>query len=189
MEHRADSERREPDVAAEAIGAGPPRLERGGLDVAESACSWQRDGYSISTDKERLDTDVIVRLLHEESYWAQHRPRDTISRSIAGSLCFGVYEPDGSQMGFARVVTDRATFGWLCDVIIAPAHRGRGLGKWLIECVMAHPDIEPLLLFLGTRDAQELYRKHAGFEEIRDAGRWMLRMPRKRATPQDAAEA
>ena len=79
-------------------------------------------------------------------------------------------------MGFARIVTDYATFAWLCDVFILESHRGRGLGKWLVECVVAHTDLQGMHLMLATRDAHELYRKYGGFEGLRDPGRWMARL-------------
>ncbi len=135
----------------------------------------QRDGYTISTDVARLDVALIHDFLSNRSYWAQGRPRQVVEDAIAHSLCFGVYEGD-AQVGFARVVTDYATFAWLCDVFILETHRGRGLGKWLIETVAAHPALQPPVLFLlGTRDAHELYRRYGGFEALGAPERWMSR--------------
>ena len=135
----------------------------------------QRDGYTISTDKTRLDTGLIHRFLSEDSYWAQDRPYDVVERSIDHSLCFGVYA-ETEQVGFARVVTDYATFAWLCDVFVVEPHRGRGLGKWLVETVVAHPDLDGIRLFsLATRDAHELYRRYAGFEPLEVPEKWMVR--------------
>jgi GNAT superfamily N-acetyltransferase len=134
----------------------------------------RRDGYRVSTDKSRLDIDAIHAFLSERSYWAQQRPLHTVKISIAGSLCFGVYERD-QQVGFARVVTDCATFAWLCDVFILESHRGRGLGKWMIECVVAHPDLQGLLFTLATRDAHGLYRTYGGFDALGHTERWMAR--------------
>ncbi len=94
----------------------------------------QRDGYTISTDKARLDISAIHEYLSERSYWAEGRPREVVERAIENSLCFGVYEGE-RQAGFARVVTDYATFAWLCDVFILEDYRGRGLGKWLVETI------------------------------------------------------
>ena len=139
----------------------------------------KRDGYVISTDETKLDVDAIHTFLSEVSYWAQGRPRDVTERAVEHSLCFGVYK-DEQQVGLARVVTDHATFAWLCDVYILEAHRGRGLGKWLIESVVAHPDLQGILLFLATRDAHELYRRYGGFEAMAHPERWMLR-PRERS--------
>ena len=90
---------------------------------------WTRDGYTISDDPARVDVDAVHRYLHEESYWARGVPREVVERSIAGSLPFGVYAPDGSLAGFARVVTDRATYGYLADVFMLDPHRGRASGS------------------------------------------------------------
>lgn len=125
-----------------------------------------RDGFTVSTDPARLDVDAVHAFL-TTSYWAEGIPRETVERSLRGSLCFGLYEGD-CQAGLARVVTDGATFGYLCDVYVLPELRGRGLGTWLMECVMAHPDLQGLRRFsLVTRDAHELYRPF-GFQEIRN---------------------
>jgi GNAT superfamily N-acetyltransferase len=134
-----------------------------------------RDGFSISTDKSKLDVGVIHEYLSERSYWAQGRPLDVVRTSIEHSVCFGVYDGD-RQVGFARVVTDYATFAWLCDVFILESHRGRGLGKWLIACVVAHPDLHGFRNFLlATSDAHELYRKYGGFDSLEKPEKWMKR--------------
>ncbi|MFZ6029627.1 MAG: GNAT family N-acetyltransferase [Chloroflexota bacterium] len=136
---------------------------------------FSRDGYTISTDRERLDIHGIHRWLNESSYWAQGRPLETVQRSIDNSLCFGVYDGE-QQVGFCRVVTDYATFGWLCDVFVLESHRGRGLSKWLIETVVAHPDLCNIRrLLLATRDAHTLYRRYGGFESLQNPERWMDR--------------
>jgi GNAT superfamily N-acetyltransferase len=115
--------------------------------------------YWITTDTQKLDLDAIHAYL-SRSFWAEGISKDIVARSIANSLCFGLF--DGStQVGFARVVTDRATFAYLCDVYVLESHRGHGLGKWLIETVMAHPDLQGLRRFqLVTRDAHGLYSRH-----------------------------
>jgi GNAT superfamily N-acetyltransferase len=121
--------------------------------------------YEISTDRARLDIDLIHRFLSEESYWANGRDRATVERSIENSMPFGAYL-DGRQVGFARVVTDYSTFAWLADVFVLPEHQGRGVGKRLVEAVMSHPDLaghERWLL--GTADAHGLYRRF-GFREV-----------------------
>jgi GNAT superfamily N-acetyltransferase len=124
-----------------------------------------RDGYVISDDRDRVDLDLTWRFLRT-AYWSPNVPRDVVARSIDNSLCLGVYEDGGRQVGFARVVTDRAAFAWIADVFIVEAHRGRGLGKWLIETVLAHPDLRGLrLTLLATADAHDLYRRF-GFTEI-----------------------
>lgn len=136
---------------------------------------YQRGDYVISTDKSKLDPGSIHSFLNHSSYWAQERSLDTIQKSLEHSLCFGVYRGT-EQVGFARVVTDYATFAWLCDVFILEPHRDQGLGKWLVESVVAHPELEGLRIFLlATRDAHELYRRHGGFEVLESAERWMIR--------------
>jgi GNAT superfamily N-acetyltransferase len=116
-------------------------------------------GYEISTDPARLDLDVIHGFLRE-TYWAKGTTRATVERSIANSIPFGLYAPDGAQAGFARVVTDRAVFAYLGDVFVLPEHRGRGLGVWLVETVLAHPDLQGLRRFhLATADAHGLYAR------------------------------
>lgn len=120
-----------------------------------------RDGFTISTDPARLDRDAIYRYLTEQSYWAAGITRGIFERSVAGSLCFGLYEPGGAQAGYARVATDYATIAWLSDVFVLPAHRGRGLGHFLIETVMAHPRLQGLRRWtLATRDAHAIYAKY-----------------------------
>lgn len=135
----------------------------------------QRDGFTISTDKARLDVDLIHAFLSERAYWALGRSRARVEASIANSLCFGVYTA-AQQVGFARVVTDGATFAWVCDVFILEAQRGHGLGKWLVETIIAHPDLQGLRrMLLATRDAHELYRRFGGFTPLRTPERWMER--------------
>lgn len=129
-------------------------------------------GYEISHDPARLDLDVIHTFLSRDSYWAKGISRDLVERSVAHSLCFGAYQ-DGAQIGFARVVTDRATFALLADVFVLEGYRGKGLSKWLMQAVIAHPDLQGLRrLLLLTSDAHELYRRY-GFTEIGNAWRFM----------------
>ena len=136
---------------------------------------YQRDGYLISTDREQLDLEFVHGFLSDSAYWAQGRSLDTVRRSIDGSLCFGIYR-GAQQVGFARVVTDGATFAWLCDLFVAEGYRGQGLGKWLVECIVAHPSLQSLRLFLlATRDAHELYRRYGGFEVLAAPHRFMAR--------------
>ena len=117
-----------------------------------------RGPYAISTDPERLDR-ALIRDFLAGSYWAKGIPREVVDRSIAGALCFGVYE-GSSQVGFARVITDRATFAYLADVFVLESHRGRGLAAWLMEVIRAHPDLQDLRRWiLMTRDAHGLYEK------------------------------
>ncbi len=99
-----------------------------------------RDGYEISTDADRLDVEAIWGFLRT-AYWSEGVERDVVVRSIEGSIPFGLYAPGGEQAGFARAVTDSATFAWIADVFVLEPHRGRGLGVWLVETVLAHPDV------------------------------------------------
>jgi GNAT superfamily N-acetyltransferase len=117
---------------------------------------WQHEGYTVSDDPARLDYAAICDLLWG-TYWAGKRARELIEKSLAQSLCFGVYAGP-VQIGIARVVTDRATVGYLCDVVISDNHQGKGLGKWLIACILEHPDLQTCRIDLFTRDAQELYQ-------------------------------
>jgi GNAT superfamily N-acetyltransferase len=143
-----------------------------------SAEAHRRDRFVVSTDKDRLDVGRIHEYLSGSAYWALDRPMEVVVRSIEHSLCFGVYDGPG-QVGFCRVVTDYATFAWLCDVFILPSYRGLGLGKWLIECVVAHPELAGLRLFvLATRDAHELYRRYGDFDGLSAPERWMQRAQR-----------
>ncbi len=131
-----------------------------GLPIPEP----HRGGFTVSTDPARLDVDAVHAFL-ATSYWAEGIPRATVERALRGSLCFGLYEGE-RQVGLARLVTDRATFAYLCDVYVLPELRGQGLGTWLMEHVMAHPDLQGLRRFsLVTRDAHEVYRSF-GFTEI-----------------------
>jgi GNAT superfamily N-acetyltransferase len=115
--------------------------------------------YFVSSDKALLQLDWIVPIL-QSSYWAEGRTREIVQSSIAASLCFGAYEKVSSgQVGFARVVTDRTTFSWLCDVIIDPAHRSRGIGKLLVSTVLEDPTLSGTKMILGTRDAHGLYER------------------------------
>jgi GNAT superfamily N-acetyltransferase len=126
---------------------------------------------TISTDPSRLDLDVIHGFL-TRSYWARGIPRDVMARALDNSLCFGAFAGD-RQVGFARVVTDRATFGYVSDVFVLESHRGRGVGERLMAAIMAHPELQGLRrMALFTRDAHGLYRKF-GFGETRFADRFM----------------
>ncbi len=149
----------------------------------------REDGLEISTDPARLDLDRVTRWLSEESYWAAGRARDVVERSVAGSLNLGVYAPvdDGSteQVALARVVTDDATFAWICDVFVDETWRGRGVGSWLMrECVAELLDRRGILrLLLATRDAHAVYAQ-AGFAPLEGVWRWMEldRRPTRAAT-------
>ena len=132
---------------------------------------WLRGPFSISTDPDRLDRALIHEFL-TGSYWARGIDRETVDRSISGALCFGIYEGP-AQVGFARIITDRATFAYVADVFVRDSHRGRGLAVWLMEAVRAHPDLQGLRRWiLMTRDAHGLYEK-SGFRRLEDASRCM----------------
>jgi GNAT superfamily N-acetyltransferase len=132
------------------------------------------DAFEISTDKGRLDLDRVEQFLRA-SYWASGRPRSLIERSIANSLCVGVYRrSDGLQVGFCRIVTDYATFGWLADVFIDGQFRGRKLGERMLAALISLPEVAGLRLVLATRDAHSLYEK-VGFEVLPNPDRWMIR--------------
>jgi GNAT superfamily N-acetyltransferase len=132
----------------------------------------RRGDFLISTAPGLLDVPLIHDFLSNRSYWATGRPLEVVRRSLDNSLCFGLYER-GRQVGFARIVTDRATFAWLCDVFVLEAYRGRGLSKWLMECVLGHPALQGLRRFLlGTRDAHGLYARY-GFAPLADPSRFL----------------
>ena len=134
---------------------------------------WTRGDYTISTDPRRLDLDVIHGFL-TRSYWAEGRSRERVALSIAHSLPFGLYHPSG-QVGFARVVTDGVTFGWVCDVFVDEAERGRGVGDLLMGTIATDPRLVGLRrLALATRDAHGLYERH-GFGPLVNPERWMER--------------
>jgi GNAT superfamily N-acetyltransferase len=135
----------------------------------------RRDGYEISTDPARLDRQAIQAFLRT-SYWARGIDLATVNRAIDHSLPFGLYTGDGAQAGFARAVTDTARFAWLADVFVLPEHRGQGLGVWLVQTVLSHPDLEGLRMVLGTADAHTLYSRF-GFAPV-DSARMMERSAR-----------
>jgi GNAT superfamily N-acetyltransferase len=132
----------------------------------------RRDGYVLTTDPGRVNVDRVHSYLSEESYWARGRERAVVERSIAGSRCYSVHD-DARQAAFARVVTDGATFAWICDVFVERSHRGQGLGTWLVESIVADLTAVGVQRFvLATRDAHEIYRR-CGFAALEGADRWM----------------
>jgi GNAT superfamily N-acetyltransferase len=132
----------------------------------------RRGELLVSTDRSLLDVAAVHDFLANRSYWAAGIPLEVLRRAIDGSLCFGLYD-GGRQVGFARVVTDGATFAYLCDVFVLESHRGRGLCTWLLECVRAHPALQGLRRFvLVTRDAHGLYGR-LGFTPLAEPGRYM----------------
>jgi ribosomal protein S18 acetylase RimI-like enzyme len=132
---------------------------------------WINNEFSISTNKDYLDLSLIHHFLSQEAYWSKGIPKETVKRAIENSpLCFGVYKYDRrkevyEQVGFARVITDSATFAYLCDVFIVPEYRKLGLSKWLMDIITSHPDLKGVRRFmLATHDAHSLYVQY-GFEQ------------------------
>lgn len=135
---------------------------------------WKREGFELTTDPARMDLDAVHGFI-SQSYWGQGRPRETQRRAMENALCFGVFR-DGVQVAFARVVTDKAVFAYLADVFVAPEWRGRGLSKWILEAVNAHPDLQEIRRFLlATRDAHGLYEQF-GFRVPADSREYMERI-------------
>ncbi len=150
-------------LIAAARGDSPPGIDE-----------WHHLEYTVSTDRTRIDTDCVYEFLSHHAYWSTGIPRDVMERALSNSLCFGVYTPAGDQAGFCRVVTDYATYGYLADVFVLPEHRGLGLGLWLVQCVVDHPDLAGLRSWqLGTRDAHGIYQR-LGWNAA-DPARWMAR--------------
>ena len=135
---------------------------------------WRRGDFVISTDASKLDVAAVHRWLSEKSYWVPGIPYDVVSRAVEGSLNFGLYTDDGKRtIGLARIITDYATFAYVCDVYVLDEFRGQGLGVWLMECVAAHPRLQGFRRWmLGTKDAHTLYEK-TGFRPPAMPERWM----------------
>ena len=143
-----------------------------------------KNNYLISTDKSKIDIDYVHRFL-SQSYWSPGVPIQVVKKAMEGSLCFGIYESDkqtlsaGQQVGYARMITDKATFAYMADVFIDENYRGKGLGKWLIEMILAHPDVKGLRrILLATKDAHKLYEQ-CGFTSINNPERYMVYNPVK----------
>jgi GNAT superfamily N-acetyltransferase len=133
---------------------------------------YRRGEFLLSTNPKHLDLDVIHGFL-SHCYWAKGIPRETVARSIEHSLCFGIYDSNRAQVGFARVVSDFATVAYLGDVFVLESHRGRGLSKWMMECIIQHPDLQGLRRWiLLTQDAHGLY-KQFGFTPVKSPERYM----------------
>jgi GNAT superfamily N-acetyltransferase len=135
-----------------------------------------KNEFIISTDKSKLNIGIIHNYLCNESYWAKNIPLKTVQRSIENSFCFGMYVTENDetkQVGFARVITDCATFGYLADVFILETYRGKGLAKWMMQAIMNCPDLHGLRgWMLATKDAHSLYEKF-GFSLLENTGRFM----------------
>jgi len=145
------------------------------------AVRWEGPaGYWASDDVSLIDIETVHGWISRESYWAAGRPREVMARSIEHSLALGLYTPDGEQAGFARMVTDRATFAWLCDVFVAAEHRGNGIGTFLVRTAVEHPDVAGIRQLLMATPGRSLYRRH-GFGDLLRPERWM---ERPRAMPE-----
>jgi GNAT superfamily N-acetyltransferase len=143
-----------------------------GIPAPETVVEQRRGEFVISTDRARLDLDLVHRFL-TQCYWAKGIPREVVARSIEHSLCFGVYQSSGAQVGFARVISDFATYAYLGDVFVLDSQRGCGLGKWLMQCIMQHPALQNLRRWsLATRDAHGLYAQY-GFTSLKAPERYM----------------
>ncbi|MBW4579018.1 MAG: GNAT family N-acetyltransferase [Tildeniella nuda ZEHNDER 1965/U140] len=133
---------------------------------------WERGEFTIVDDREALDIELIYNFLSKYSYWAKNIPRDVVVKSLNHSLCFGLFKKH-QQIGFGRVVTDRATFAYLADIFIVENYRGKELGKWLVECILKHPELQGLRRWmLSTADAQQLYHEF-GFQPLHKPERFM----------------
>jgi GNAT superfamily N-acetyltransferase len=140
------------------------------------------DGYWVSDDSSLVDVDLVHGWMSEQSYWASGRTHEVMARSIEHSLVLGLYTAGGEQAGFARLVTDRATFAWLCDVFVAAEHRGNGAGSFLVQMAVGHPEVAGIRQLLMATPGRSLYRRH-GFGDLRSPERWM-----ERPAPETAAD-
>ncbi len=133
-------------------------------------------GYWVSDDRSLIDVPRVHGWISRESYWAQGRSYEVMARAIENSLVLGLYAAGGGQAGFARLVTDRATFAWLCDVFVDAAHRGHGLGTFLVQAATGHPDVAGIRQVLSAVPGRSLYRR-LGFDALLSPERWMERQP------------
>jgi GNAT superfamily N-acetyltransferase len=140
-----------------------------------AAVRWDGPGgYWASDNPSLIDVDLVHGWISEESYWAPGRPHDVMARSIENSLVLGLFTRNGEQVGFARFVTDRATFAWLCDVFVAAGHRGGGVGSFLVQASVEHPDVAGVRQLLMAHPGRTLYRRY-GFGDLLKPERWMER--------------
>jgi len=134
--------------------------------------TWSTDGYEVSDDRDRLDLGVVHAYL-TRSYWSPGVPREVVERAAAGSLAVGLYDAQGAQVGYARVISDRATFAYVCDVYVLDELQNRGLGAWLMECLLAHPDLQSLRRWLLTTQTAHTFYERLGFERCPFPERFM----------------
>jgi GNAT superfamily N-acetyltransferase len=132
------------------------------------------DGYWASDERALIDLARVHAWISGESYWAEGRPRDVMTRAIENSLVLSLYAAGGTQVGFARFVTDYATFAWLCDVFVDAAHRGHGLGTFLVDTVVGHPDVRGVRQILAAEPGRSLYARF-GYRTLARPERWMER--------------
>jgi GNAT superfamily N-acetyltransferase len=132
------------------------------------------DGYWASDERSLIDLALVHDWISRESYWAEGRPRDVMARAIENSLVLGLYSADGTQVGFARFVTDYATYAWLCDVFVDAAHRDHGLGTFLVDTAVGHPDVRGVRQILATEPGRSLYARF-GYRPLAHPERWMDR--------------
>ncbi|RYY36936.1 MAG: N-acetyltransferase [Sphingobacteriaceae bacterium] len=142
------------------------------MSTVMNDAAYLAKGYIIATEKDLLDFDVIYDYLNNESYWAKGMPPEKLRIALDNSMCFGLYH-QGKQVGLARVVTDKSTFAYLCDVFVLTAHRKLGLSKWLVQTILNHPELQGLRRWaLATADAHGLYSQF-GFSVLSNPDRWM----------------
>ena len=135
--------------------------------------AFLKKGYKISTDKSLIDFEVVYKYLNGDSYWAKGIQAEKLRKAVENSMCFGVYDRENNQVGFARVITDQATFAYICDLFILPGFRGLGLSKWLVQSILGHPELQGLRRWsLATADAHGLYNQF-GFTQITRPEVWM----------------
>jgi GNAT superfamily N-acetyltransferase len=162
-------------LPAFALAATLDQRRLAGRQGAVSAVRWNGpDGYWVSDDKSLIEPERVHHWMSKESYWAAGRRYEVMQRAIENSLVLGLYAPDGTQAGFARLVTDYSTFAWLCDVFVADEHRGRGIGSFLVEKAVDHPDVAGIRQVLATRPGRTLYQRH-GYVSLLSPERWMER--------------
>ena len=131
------------------------------------------EGYIVTTNPKQVDVEVLHEFLAERSYWAQNIPKEVVEKGVKNSLNFSLIAPDNRFIGYAKAITDRSTFAYLSDIYVEEEFRGRGLGKWLMECIMKHPELQNLRMWLlHTKDAHGLYRKY-GFEQPKEVEKIM----------------
>lgn len=134
----------------------------------EKNYEWIKNDFIISTDKTKINVDVVHAFLSKDSYWAESIPKRIVVKAIENSVCFGIYNNKSEQIGFARAVTDKATFAYVADVFVLPAYRGKGLSKWLMQCIHGHPELQNLRRWmLTTKDAHGLYAQ-SGWQHLNE---------------------